>query len=107
VKDYREVVVRDGQAWHALWQEMGQYGDAPKINFDTSMVVGVLGGEKPSAGYGVTITTATERAEDVLVQYETTEPPPGSINPQMVTHPFALSVVARSDKPVRFSKRNS
>lgn len=101
IKDFRELVIREEAAWKSLWTEMGQPGKAPALDFDRVMVVGVCLGEKPTAGYEVTLGPPHEENAALVVPYRIAVPAPGPAA-AVVTHAYHLRTVPRSTKTVQF-----
>ncbi len=93
-------VLRDGPAWNAFWEEVGQ---APPRAFDPGreMGIAVFLGERRRGGYGVRILSAAPVNGEFRVTYQETRPPAGAVVTQALSQPWALVVVPRSDLPVR------
>ncbi len=62
----------------------------PKIDFQTSLVVFVSLGEKPSAGYRMTVDEVTRAQETVRVKIGVQEPPSHEFQAAVITRPFIL-----------------
>lgn len=99
IKDYREVVVRSRSAWIELWMSMGQAGQAPRVNFNEWIIVGIFAGEKVSGGYQVVLETPKELEDHFQVPYRVTAPAQST---QQITHPYTLMTIPRVQKRVRF-----
>lgn len=109
VESFREVVVRDEEAWQDLWEEITRIqtppDPRPEVDFSESLVIGVFLGAKSSSGYGVEIVELKEVEDTLRVYYETTEPDPGGIQLTVITHPHHLIRTARHPGPVQFEAR--
>ncbi|GAX90206.1 S-layer homology domain-containing protein [Effusibacillus lacus] len=57
-------------------------------------------GEKPNAGYGLTITKVIEEKNRVVVKFEQRNPEPGKMYAQVITTPFDLVEIAKTDKRI-------
>lgn len=98
-----ELVVRDAKSWRALWTGLSR-DPLPAVDFKKQMVVMVNLGVRPTGGFQARITGAALKDFGLLVTVEELEPPGGRTPPQERTAPFALRVVQRTIKPVRFEK---
>lgn len=84
--------------WQNLWQRVGQA--APGKLPSNKMGVAVLVGQRPSAGYNVSIL-APERTMQLgalttnNIRYTETAPPAGSAQAQILTSPWAIRLVDR------------
>lgn len=102
----REVVVRDADAWAALWREhAGLELPLPAVDFSRQMVIGVFLGARPSGCYGTGISSIMPREGRLEVLHVDTEPGPGVICTMATTYPAHLVVVDRSSMPVVFSRK--
>ena len=105
VMEPREVVVRSAAEWTPLWRDhAGADADAPPVDFASSMVVGVFLGARNTGGYAVEVTAVEQDATGVVVRYTETKPRPGAMLAQVITSPFHLVSVARTEGPVRFER---
>lgn len=106
IRDERKLVIRDWDAWRALWAEhtKGQVPSPslPYVDFARAMVIGVFLGEKPTSGHAVEIVEVRVLFEKLLVRVQVTTPPPGAILLQVLTQPFHLVKVPRYEGPVVF-----
>lgn len=106
IRDERRVVIRDGAAWASLWAEhvAGRTPppQLPAVDFSREMVLGYFWGEKPTSGYGVEITEVVQTAQGLLVRVEVSFPRPGAPVLQVLTQPYHLVRLPRSDLPVEF-----
>jgi len=94
-------VVREPAAWHAFWPDVRQA--APRA-FDPAreMAVAVFLGERRTGGYAVRIVSAEPRDGQLVVTYQESAPPAGTMVTQALTYPWTLAVVPRSTLPVIF-----
>ncbi len=95
----RTVVIRTGNEWKTLWQEHS-HSVPPRVDFDQQMVIGIFGGEKHTSGYNLEIVSISEGAAELVVSYR--EGPPSLA--QVMTQPYVLRVVPKSNLPFRFQK---
>ena len=105
---FREVVIRTGAEWRALWKEHTAPHvpppPVPPVDFTTSQVVGVFLGQRSSGGYAVDILSLSDAGNALTVTYRETRPAAGTLQITVLTQPFHLRVVPRREGPVRFKK---
>jgi hypothetical protein len=105
VTEPKEVVVRAAVDWNETWRSHAGPGrEAPAVDFESSMVVGVFLGARNTGGYAVEITSVEQDGAGLAVRYAETTPEPGALLAQVVTAPFHLVSVAAVDGPVRFER---
>lgn len=96
IADDRRVVVRTPEEWTALWAAHAGPGSvAPAIDFSSSIVAAAFGGERPSAGYSVEITSAIDENGGVRLFVDEHGPGPGMVAAQIITSPFHIVSFAR------------
>ncbi len=64
-------------------------------DYDTESVIVVSLGEVPTGGFGVIITGVQKQGDKVFVQFTTTQPAPGAIVTQAISHPYAAVAVPK------------
>jgi hypothetical protein len=79
----------------------------PAVDFKHSLVLAAFLGQKPTAGYGITLGPARHVVEDegpwLVVSVTTRRPPPGALTAQVITSPYCLARVPRGEyRRVRF-----
>ena len=91
------VIARDGDEWNALWAQHSNRQiptpDAPAIDFDTSMIVAVFLGERPSGGYGIELDSCRVEEGHVVVRAHETTPDPEKAQTMAMTSPFVIAAV--------------
>lgn len=89
------LVIRDRPAWQSAWSQLysQQYPvpALPDIDFTTEMVVLAATGSRPSSGYDVLFTAATESDGVVTIETALRSPGPGCITASIVTSPVDLA----------------
>lgn len=106
IRDPRQVVVRDAETWAALWYQHTTGVDprppVPGVDFTEEMLVAFFLGEKPTGGYAVEITRILLRSDRVVVRAGLIQPGVDDVVPQVLTQPFHIVRVARTELPVEF-----
>ncbi len=104
VRDLETVVARTSSEWLALWSRLPLKRPAPTVTFDSTMVVAVFLGARPTAGYGVHIVGTRQEGDTLVVEFTEQSPPPTADNPPVETTPYVVAGVRRHDGPLRFEK---
>ena len=100
----RNVVVRTPDEWTTLWASHSPNQPVPKVDFSTTMVIGVFMGARPTAGFSTEIVNVRTDTGGLVVEYKETEPRRGAITAQVVTAPYHLIAVPKQDGEVSFQK---
>ena len=104
VEERREVVARNAEEFKALQVSPPPGGAIPKIDFATTMVVGVYVGTRPSGGHSVEITRIERDGADLVVTYRERAPGPDEMATMVMTSPFQLVTTATFPGRVRFAR---
>lgn len=105
VSTYREAVVKDQQAWDALWADhAGQDARPKEVDFSKHMVVAVFLGSRPGGCHTATIESVSRGDKQITVRYVETVPGPATLCTKDITTPAHIVAIERSDLPVVFAK---
>jgi len=104
IEEAREVVVRTAAEWAAFWKQHAPDLQPPAVDFTRSMVVGVFLGSRPTGGHSVEITRVDREGSDLVVTYRERQPGDSDIVTQVITMPYELVTIDRSDGNVRFTR---
>jgi hypothetical protein len=100
------LVVRDRDTWQATWNQihgpLSPIPPLPVIDFSTEMVVVAALGGKPSSGYDIVLTGASEADGMITVDVVTNSPGPNCVTLTVVTAPLDLARMPRRDATVLF-----
>lgn len=108
IGDSLRLVVRDSAAWQTLWSRITNgtgYPPIPRVDFRRDMVLVVTSGTRPSTRWEISIDSVSVRAGNLLV-FVRQVVPDRCIVGGMLTHPFAVVRVPRSDRPIRFVEQH-
>jgi hypothetical protein len=94
-----QLVARNDAEWQGLATLFGLRPPVPPIDFARQMVVAVGLGERSTGGYAVTILAAEERAGVLYVRYQEHQPRAGDLVIQVITTPYHVRALPRSDAP--------
>lgn len=101
VKQPLDAVVRTREEWAALWaRHVGPAAAAPTVDFSAEMVVAVFAGERPTTGFDLEITRVLSTDRGLQVAYRERTPPPGALVRPVLTAPFHVIRLPRSELPV-------
>lgn len=92
ITEKREQVIQNQADWKDFYQKLHDSNTAelPEIDFNSSTVIAVALGQKPTPGYGVSIARITEDANKITVYYRTSFPWSGAFLPQVITYPYHI-----------------
>ncbi|MCA1561243.1 MAG: protease complex subunit PrcB family protein [Acidobacteria bacterium] len=93
---------RGGWVEHA-----GRQAPPPAIDLSRRVVAGVFLGSRPSAGFDVEITGVACDAQACVITYTESRPIAGQMAAQIVTSPFHLITLERTDVPIRFVREGT
>jgi hypothetical protein len=100
------LAIRDQPTWQNLWSQLNTGRvpllPLPSIDFTTEMIVVAAMGVKPTAGYQVSIASATEQAGSVSVTVVETTPGLCAVA-QGLTAPVVVAKLPLRRGPVTFS----
>ena len=100
--DALDVVVRTADEWTALWaRHAGPGPPPPAVDFARQMIVAVFAGRRPTSGYGIEITGVHVVDQEIQVVYQERTPAAGAISLPVVTTPFHVIRIPRSELTVR------
>ena len=71
-----------------------------KLDFSQQQVVAVFMGQKPSAGYKLEVARVEDEGDELVVVVNRYRPGPECMTISVVTYPYVLAAIPRSDKPV-------
>jgi hypothetical protein len=108
VREPLKVVISSQEEWAALWSRHASgrrpASLPPLIDFSAEMVIGLFLGEKSTGGHSVEITRAELDGSNLRFYYRERNPPPGAIVPQVLTQPYHLVSLSRSESVPVFIK---
>ena len=100
----QQVVVRTTDEWWRLWARHAPNADAPDVDFDESMVVGVFLGRRPTPAFRVEITAVEAIGDQTVVTFIEHRPDPGAMVARVLSAPYHLIRVERRPATVRFEQ---
>ncbi|AUN28993.1 hypothetical protein C0V82_01045 [Niveispirillum cyanobacteriorum] len=101
------LAARNDAEWTALWDLAGR--SPPGRLPPDQMALGVFLGTRTTTGYSVDILRLRPERRDgqrdrLVVEYREVTPPDGLITAQVLTSPYAIILVDRSDAAVRYNR---
>lgn len=100
------AAIKTAQEWTAFWkthsQSFGTPPALPAVDFSKNMVAVIMMGEQPTTGYGIEIVRTLQTPTVLMVEYRAITPPPGIPQSSVITYPYELRVLPRTDVPVVF-----
>lgn len=98
------MVVKSQDAYEQLWYDNGEWEAPPSVDFENNMVIAVFNGRANTSGHSVDVVAVEAFQDELMVEVVLTQP---SENGEcqyatVITRPFQLVTVERSDKNVQF-----
>jgi hypothetical protein len=75
---------------------------AEQVDFNRDLVLAIYGGEAPSSGYRVEAARVIEKDGEVQVVIRRLRPGPHCVTLSVMTNPYALAAIPRTDKKLTF-----
>lgn len=94
-------IITDGKEFELLKNDPELKRKINKSNIDQSTFVVLSAGEKPTGGYGITVTDVKETNTEIEVYVQKTKPDPNSFVSMVITYPICI-VQINSKKPLVF-----
>ncbi len=100
------LVARTTEEWEAMWARVGR--EPPGILPDRLMAVGVFIGTRTRTGYQVDIVRIRPEHREgqrdrLVIEYRETEPADTMITGQMLTSPYAIVLIDKTDAPITYT----
>ena len=110
VREPLQVIIREQEEWATLWSRHASgrrpAPSPPLIDFSAEMVVGLFLGQKSTGGYSVEITRAEVDGSNLRFYYRESKPSPGAIVPQVLSQPYHLVRLSKSEGVPVFVKES-
>ena len=108
LRERKFVTVVTAKEWKDLWlahqSGVSSGPQAPQVDFQEEMVVGVFSGEKRTGGYGIEIKRVELNAgKQLVILWVETAPAPGAMVLQALTQPYHIVRIKRQNLPVAFA----
>jgi PrcB C-terminal len=99
--DFTTQLLRTATAWDSFWKLVDR--DPPyKFNEATEMAVVICAGERGTGGFAVRVLHAALDDTALVVVYEIGAPGPDKFVTQVITNPWVIAIVPRTDHKVVF-----
>lgn len=106
VRERLAAVIKTEEAWYALWQRhvagVEPRRGLPPVDFSREMVAAVFMGEQPTSGGTAEVVGATQEGGSLVVRIRQVPAPAGGVGLSVLTQPFHLVLIPRSELPVKF-----
>lgn len=90
--------------WQTLWSSL-RHDPAPAFDATRHTGVAILLGQRPTAGYRVTILGTEQRGERLIVVVQERRPSDRAAMPQRATSPYAILLINQRGAPVSVEQR--
>jgi hypothetical protein len=75
----------------------------PAVDFKKETIIGLFMGEKTTGGYGISVASIQETKNELIVQVAESGPK-GKFVSMVITQPFSIFKIKKTDKAIRFEK---
>jgi hypothetical protein len=104
--DPSDRVILDAAAVEEIWAQfkpdVGKPAPLPGVDFENEMILATFAGQKPTGGYFTEIKAVRDSGKEIQVHVTETEPPSDVSVITVLTHPYHIVKIPRTDKPVTF-----
>jgi len=108
ITEKKNLVIRTQDQRAKLWNKHTSIRipppEAPAIDFTENMILAVFMGQKPSGSFAVEITRVEKCENGLVVFFSEVEPPPDAVVTAVLTQPYHIIRIEKSNLPVKFKK---
>lgn len=97
--DRGNYIITSLEEWNSIFGEMNE---EPGVNFEEKTVIAVVMGQKPTGGYEVSLRQVEVSEDFVQFLVEEKIPGPNCFVTQMITNPYQIIAVDKTEKEIRF-----
>lgn len=105
VRTEAEAVAKTQAEFEKIWKAVtdGHWPkpETPELPAD-KMAVAIFMGSRSSGGYAIKITDVKTEGGKLVVEYSKASPEPGMMSTNVMTEPFSIRLVDKTDAPVEF-----
>jgi protease stability complex PrcB-like protein len=105
------IAIHDRDTWVRTWSEINRRADPPppipEVDFASEMVLVAALGSRPSSGYEIVFTGASEAGDVVTIEVESRSPGPRCVTLTVVTSPIDLARIPRRNGAIVFRTAQS
>jgi hypothetical protein len=99
-----EELVTDAVTFKLDWQQLRPGETVPEVDFTSQAVLLLMAGEEPTTGYSIHVSTLEEKTDQLVIHYNVNSPAPGTVEAQVLTHPWSMQVIPKPIKTIVFQK---
>ena len=108
VKKAGNLIIRDAKAWKEQWAKINSnrmpQPPLPKVDFDKQMLIVLFMGEKTTGGHSISVASIRDTGKQIEVAVKRKSPPPGGMSIMVMTQPYCIVAIAKTDKPITFKE---
>ncbi len=105
IKEAGFFVLRTEEEWQRFWRRHAS-SDPPVVDFSREMVIAAFMGEQRTGGFSIEIQKVEDKGGLLKVLVQKTLPAPESPVLQVLTQPYHIIKLAKTELPVRFARRS-
>ena len=102
LNEAKNMVIKNDKDWEKLKAKLNIRHKDPEIDFKKNMLIAVFMGQRNSGGYSIRITEINEDKKSLTVKMLRSSPRPNGATLAVITSPYHMVLVKKSDKEVIF-----
>lgn len=99
----QNIIIQSQDKFKGLWEQMNKNDKLPEIDFEKYTVIAVFMGERSTGGYSIKITNIVENEKNIVVTINESDPD-GDIAADVMTSPFHIVKIMKTNKEIVFNK---
>lgn len=107
-KKTQNIIIRTEEEMDLNWSRMfGKYPrkpPIPMIDFKKKQLLLVAAGEQPNGGYTIKVSAIEKSTKGILVTIENAKPEKSCNNTSVLTYPFQLIEMTKTEKEITFAR---
>lgn len=96
------LIITNQSELNQLYESYLQYESLPVVDFTRYQLIAVFMGQKGSAGYSIQVTKVIEEQSVISVNVLQTSPASSCSTASVITNPYNIVMIPKSDKKVSF-----
>jgi hypothetical protein len=81
--------------------DLNSQEDIPVVDFNQQVVVAIHGGERPSSGYEIRVTSVKQQSS-LIVHYQTVSPSANCAAQDVITYPYCFIAIDNTSTEIEF-----
>lgn len=104
ILDKKNIIIKSQEDLESIYSTINSTRSPnhkiPEIDFTKNYVLGLFMGSKTSGGFDVMVSSVVKNEKDITIYYVNISP--SGMVTNVITHPFYLASIPKTDKPIKF-----